>query len=44
VFYVNSNKTPFDVLFNNQINHAIESYGTGDLDKLIAGRETWVVN
>lgn len=44
VFYVNSNKTPFDVLFNNQINHAIESYGAGDLDKLIAGRETWVVN
>ncbi|MES2780105.1 MAG: 2-oxoacid:ferredoxin oxidoreductase subunit beta [Bacteroidota bacterium] len=44
VFYVNNNKTPFDVLFNNQINHAIESYGAGDLDKLIAGRETWIVN
>jgi len=44
VFYVNGNKTPFDVLFNDQINQAIESYGAGDLDKLIAGRETWVVN
>jgi 2-oxoglutarate ferredoxin oxidoreductase subunit beta len=44
VFYVNNNKGTFDELFNNQINHAIESYGVGDLDKLIAGRETWVVN
>jgi 2-oxoglutarate ferredoxin oxidoreductase subunit beta len=44
VFYVNNNKATFDELFNNQINHAIESYGVGDLDKLIAGRETWVVN
>jgi 2-oxoglutarate/2-oxoacid ferredoxin oxidoreductase subunit beta len=44
VFYVNNNKTPFDVLFNNQINHAIENYGAGDLDKLLTGRETWVVN
>lgn len=44
VFYVNNNKMPFDELFNNQINNAIESYGAGDLDKLIAGRETWVVN
>lgn len=44
VFYINNNKATFDELFNNQINHAIENYGTGDLDKLIAGRETWVVN
>jgi 2-oxoglutarate ferredoxin oxidoreductase subunit beta len=44
VFYINNNKATFDELFNNQINGAIESYGTGDLDKLIAGRETWVVN
>ena len=44
VFYVNNNKATFDELFNNQINHAKESYGTGDLDKLLAGRETWVVN
>jgi 2-oxoglutarate ferredoxin oxidoreductase subunit beta len=44
VFYVNNNKATFDELFNNQIEHAKESYGTGDLDKLIAGRETWVVN
>lgn len=44
VFYINNNKATFDKLFNNQINGAIESYGTGDLDKLIAGRETWVVN
>jgi 2-oxoglutarate ferredoxin oxidoreductase subunit beta len=44
VFYINNDKATFDELFNNQINGAIESYGTGDLDKLIAGRETWVVN
>lgn len=44
VFYVNNNKATFDDLFNNQINQAIESYGAGDLNKLIAGKETWVVN
>ena len=44
VFYINNNKATFDDLFNNQINYAVESYGTGDLDKLIAGKETWVVN
>jgi 2-oxoglutarate ferredoxin oxidoreductase subunit beta len=44
VFYVNNNKATFDELFNNQIAHAKESYGDGDLDKLLAGRETWVVN
>jgi 2-oxoglutarate ferredoxin oxidoreductase subunit beta len=44
VFYVNSKKETFDHLFNHQINFAKESYGTGDLDKLIAGRETWIVN
>lgn len=44
VFYVNKDKATFDELFNNQVNHAIETYGVGDLDKLIAGRETWVVN
>lgn len=44
VFYVNNSKATFDGLFNDQINHAIEAYGAGDLDALIAGRETWVVN
>ncbi len=44
VFYVNNNKATFDDLFNNQIAYAVETYGKGDLDKLIAGRETWVVN
>ena len=44
VFYVNNNKATFDELFNNQIEHAKESYGAGDLNKLLAGRETWVVN
>ena len=44
VFYVNNNKATFDELFNNQIEHAKASYGEGDLDKLLAGRETWVVN
>ena len=44
VFYINNNKKTFDELFNHQISFAKESYGTGDLDKLLAGRETWVVN
>lgn len=44
VFYVNNNKATFDQLFNEQVAHAKEWYGEGDLDKLLAGRETWVVN
>lgn len=44
VFYVNNNKATFDELFNEQINYAKEKMGAGDLDKLIAGKETWVVN
>ena len=44
VFYVNPKKHTFDDLFNAQIEDAKTSYGKGDLDKLIAGRETWVVN
>lgn len=44
VFYVNGNKATFDELFNDQINYAKEKMGAGDLDKLIAGKETWVVN
>jgi 2-oxoglutarate ferredoxin oxidoreductase subunit beta len=44
VFYVNNNKATFDQLFNDQIAYAKESMGAGDLDKLIAGKETWVVN
>ena len=44
VFYVNNHKATFDSLFNEQIAYAKEKMGTGDLDKLIAGKETWVVN
>lgn len=44
VFYVNNNKKTFDDLFNEQIAEAKDKKGTGDLDKLLAGRETWVVN
>ncbi len=44
VFYVNNNKATFDELFNDQIAYAKEKQGAGDLDKLIAGKETWVVN
>jgi 2-oxoglutarate ferredoxin oxidoreductase subunit beta len=44
VFYVNSKKATFDELFNAQIAYAKEKMGPGDLDKLIAGKETWVVN
>lgn len=44
VFYVDNQKATFDQLFNDQIQHAHETMGEGDLDKLIAGRETWIVN
>jgi 2-oxoglutarate ferredoxin oxidoreductase subunit beta len=44
IFYVNNKKETFDHLFNAQIAYAKETYGKGDLDKLIAGKETWVVN
>ncbi len=44
VFYINKKKATFDQLFNDQINYAKETFGKGDLDKLIAGKETWVVN
>lgn len=44
VFYVNNNKATFDELFNDQIAYAKEKQGAGDLDKLISGKETWVVN
>jgi 2-oxoglutarate ferredoxin oxidoreductase subunit beta len=44
VFYVNNNKRTFDDLFNEQIAEAKDKKGTGDLDMLLAGRETWVVN
>jgi 2-oxoglutarate ferredoxin oxidoreductase subunit beta len=44
VFYVNNHKDTFDNLFNEQIAYAKEKMGNGDLDKLIAGKETWVVN
>ncbi len=44
VFYVNNNKSTFDKLFNDQIAYAKEIKGVADLDKLIAGRATWVVN
>lgn len=43
VFYVNPNKATLEDMMNQQIHHAMEK-GSGDLDKLIAGRETWVVN
>ncbi|OYU95120.1 MAG: 2-oxoacid:ferredoxin oxidoreductase subunit beta [Bacteroidetes bacterium B1(2017)] len=44
VFYVNNEKATFDDLFNEQIAYAKEKLGAGNLDKLIAGKETWVVN
>jgi 2-oxoglutarate ferredoxin oxidoreductase subunit beta len=44
VFYVNTAKATFDDLFNEQILNAVNNYGEGDLDKLLMGRETWVVN
>ncbi len=44
VFYVNNNKRTFDDLFNEQITEAKETKGPGELNQLLAGRETWVVN
>jgi 2-oxoglutarate/2-oxoacid ferredoxin oxidoreductase subunit beta len=44
VFYVNNDRATYDDQINSQVAEAIEKYGVGDLDKLIAGRETWVVN
>ncbi len=44
VFYVDNNRATYDDQLNAQVDEAIEKYGVGDLDKLIAGRETWVVN
>ncbi|MCZ2141645.1 MAG: 2-oxoacid:ferredoxin oxidoreductase subunit beta [Bacteroidia bacterium] len=44
IFYVNENKTPFEKLFNDQIEFSKTTYGSGDLDKLLTGKETWVVN
>jgi len=44
VFYVNNNRATYDDQLNAQVAEAVEKYGVGDLDKLIAGRETWVVN
>ncbi len=43
VFFINSDKTPFEVLMSEQ-SEAAKEKGLGDLNKLIAGRETWVVN
>jgi len=44
VFYVDNNRATYDEQLNAQVAESIEKYGVGDLDKLIAGRETWVVN
>ncbi len=44
VFYINENKKTFNDLFNDQIEYAKTKYGVGDLNQLIAGKETWVVN
>lgn len=43
VFYATPRPTYNDML-NQQIAFAIEKNGEGDLDKLIAGRETWTIN
>lgn len=43
VFYRQDRPTYEDAL-NSQIQHTIENYGVGDLDKLIAGRETWTID
>jgi hypothetical protein len=40
---VNSARRSFEDLFNEQIDQIKEKNPTPDLDKLIAGKETWVV-
>jgi 2-oxoglutarate ferredoxin oxidoreductase subunit beta len=44
VFYVDGNRPTYDDMLNAQVAEAIEKFGAGDLDKMIAGKETWVVN
>ena len=44
IFYVNNKKSTYEDLVNNQIDEIISTKGKGNLDQLIAGRETWVVN
>ncbi|MDZ4756541.1 MAG: 2-oxoacid:ferredoxin oxidoreductase subunit beta [Bacteroidota bacterium] len=43
VFYAIERATYNDLL-NEQIEFAIDKFGKGDLDKLIAGKETWTIN
>lgn len=43
VFYATERPT-YDDLINEQIEYAKEKFGEGDLDKLIAGKETWTIN
>jgi len=44
VFYINDKKQTCEDLVNNQIADNTTKLGQGDLDKLIAGRESWIVN
>jgi len=43
VFYANPNKHTFENLFVNQIEE-VKYKSAADLDKLLAGNETWIVN
>lgn len=43
VFYA-VNRPAYDDLLNQQIEFATKKHGEGDLDKLIAGKETWTIN
>lgn len=43
VFYTEQ-RSCYEDLMQEQINHARQSMGEGNLDKLIAGKETWVIN
>lgn len=44
VFYIDNNRATYDDLLNAQVAAAYDKYGAGDIDKMISGRETWVVN
>lgn len=41
--FLTTQRKNYEVMMDEQINQAIDKTGEGDLDKIIAGRETWVV-
>lgn len=42
IFY-SEDRVTYEYMLNEQVNMSIAKYGPGNLDKLIAGKETWVI-